>query len=311
MYMLDRGRLGNVVVATDFSAGGHRAVDRAACLPMAPGARLSVLHVLPGHEVSRPALAEEAARHELARLVESSLSGVSSGVEISVAVSWGEPCAAIARHADTEGAELIVVGKRGEHGGRHRVLGSTADRLVRVSKVGVLVVAANARDAYRRPLVAVDNEGTASAVIRSLAHILTPDVHHGLALHVLDDCSPAAAPAVYSRGDAEIAQLRGASEKSSRAILRPALNALCGCDFAYELRCVDGLPVPAIIDVARAENVDIVAVGTHGRTGLGRLLLGSVAAGVIRDSDVDTLVEHMDERGWMELPAAADRSPPT
>jgi nucleotide-binding universal stress UspA family protein len=295
--MIERGRLGNVVAATDFSESGRRALERAARLPMTPGATLTLLHVVPQQEASRSARAEAAARDALARIVESLRADVSPGVEISIAVSSGEPSSEIARHADEERAELVVVGKQGEHGWRSRVLGTTVDRLLRATKAGVLVVAADARDAYRKPLVAVDNEGTCAAVMRLLGHVLTPDMHHALAIHALDKCTPESAPAIYSRGDVEVAQLHVAAEKGSRATIQPALSALCGHDFDYELRCVDGLPVHAIVDVARAENVDVVAVGTHSRTRLDRLVLGSVAAGVIRDNDADTLVAHIGERG--------------
>jgi nucleotide-binding universal stress UspA family protein len=191
------------------------------------------------------------------------------------------------------------------------VLGSTAERLLRNTRVGVLVVAADPRDTYQKPLVAVDNEGTAEAVVRLLAHILTPDVHQALAIHVLEQCTPDAAPAVYSRGDVAIAQLHVASEKNACAVIQPALKALCGGDFAYELRCVEGASVHAIIDAARAENVDLVAVGTHGRAGLDRLVAGSVAVGVIRENDADTLVERTGERGWMHVAAMTDQGTTT
>ena len=49
---------------------------------------------------------------------------------------------------------------------------------------------------------------------------------------------------------------------------------------------VEDLPVPAIIGYAKRNGVDLIVMGTHGRTGLGRLLMGSVAERVVAESPV-------------------------
>lgn len=295
--MIDRRPLGNVVAATDLSAGGRRAVERAARLRMRRGSSLTILHVIPRQRRAGPAREVEA-RDALARDVARARAVLAPGVDLRLAICRGEPFAEIARRADEERAELIVVGRHGEHGWRRGILGSTADRVLRTTSVGVLVVAAEPTVPYRRALVAVDHEGTAAAVIGLLAHVLTPDVEELLAVHVLDQCAPERLPAVYSRGGAEVAHQHVAAESIVRATIGCALDELCGPALAYELRCVDGLPAPAILDASRAESIDLVAVGTHGRTGLGRLMIGSVAAGVIRDNEVDTLVARAAEHGW-------------
>lgn len=51
----------------------------------------------------------------------------------------------------------------------------------------------------------------------------------------------------------------------------------------------------AILDYAEDENIDLIAMGTHGRRGLGRMFLGSVTERVVRTSDVPVLTVHMDE----------------
>ena len=51
---------------------------------------------------------------------------------------------------------------------------------------------------------------------------------------------------------------------------------------AFEHRLITGAPADAIIRLAESEHVDLVVMGTHGRTGLKRLLMGSVAEAVVR-----------------------------
>jgi len=60
-----------------------------------------------------------------------------------------------------------------------------------------------------------------------------------------------------------------------------------------ERRLEEGDPATMILDVAREEHVDIIVMGTHGRTGLDRLFMGSVAEQVMRKSPCPVLITKM------------------
>jgi nucleotide-binding universal stress UspA family protein len=64
----------------------------------------------------------------------------------------------------------------------------------------------------------------------------------------------------------------------------------------------EGDPVAAIVRTARAEGCDLIVLGTHGRRGLGRLLLGSVAEGVLRSAPCPVLTVKM------PFPAPAEKA---
>jgi nucleotide-binding universal stress UspA family protein len=53
-------------------------------------------------------------------------------------------------------------------------------------------------------------------------------------------------------------------------------------DVAYEHRLITGDPSTAVARLAESEGVDLIIMGTHGRTGISRLLMGSVAEAVVR-----------------------------
>ena len=57
-----------------------------------------------------------------------------------------------------------------------------------------------------------------------------------------------------------------------------------------ERKLIAGSPADTIVEVAAAENVDLIVMGTHGRTGLRRLLMGSVAEAVIRTAPCPVLI---------------------
>ena len=65
---------------------------------------------------------------------------------------------------------------------------------------------------------------------------------------------------------------------------------------------LDGAPVDAITDYAHSSGADLVIIGSHGRTGLSRLFLGSVAEGVIRNASAPVMVVR---RAPVAKPAAA------
>ncbi len=56
-----------------------------------------------------------------------------------------------------------------------------------------------------------------------------------------------------------------------------------------EYQLVEGIEVPEILRVAQSRKVDLIVMGTHGRTGLGRILLGSIAEQVLRQSPCPVL----------------------
>jgi nucleotide-binding universal stress UspA family protein len=57
-----------------------------------------------------------------------------------------------------------------------------------------------------------------------------------------------------------------------------------------ERKLISGSPAETIVELAAAENVDLIVMGTHGRTGLRRLLMGSVAEAVIRTAPCPVLI---------------------
>ena len=60
----------------------------------------------------------------------------------------------------------------------------------------------------------------------------------------------------------------------------------------YETLVVNGWPGEAVLKAARDLDADLIVMGTHGRTGLSHLVLGSVAERVVRESPVPVLTAH-------------------
>lgn len=183
--------LNRVLVATDLSLDGGRAVRRASRLPLRPGAHLLLSYILP-EDVQRSAesvilgAAEvelEAARQRLEVWL-----GRRDRQDVTVAtkVMKGNPAEAIARLAEVIDAELICIGCRGLSRLQRALMGSTARRLVRLARRPVLVVSRPATAGYRHAVVGHDLTPVAARAAR-LARQLVPITGRLTAVHGYQD----------------------------------------------------------------------------------------------------------------------------
>ena len=142
---------------------------------------------------------------------------------------------------------------------------------------------------YERPLVAVDEEGSASAAIELMTRIVSPHVRGALAVHVLE-VDRFLALSEYQLSDDDVERYRRCEIAATRQQIELALDELGATELDFDLRFVEGNPREAVLKSAHAEGADLIAVGTHGRAGMRHLLLGSIAEAIIRNAAIDVLV---------------------
>jgi nucleotide-binding universal stress UspA family protein len=144
---------------------------------------------------------------------------------------------------------------------------------------------------FGRILIAVANDEIADRVIHT-AVSLAGALHAQLALvHVVDlAVAGAAAAGPFEAGAGMIAtqEIVQEQERSGQAFLDRIAAQFPGG--AVETLLREGAPASDIITAAREWQADLIVVGTHGRGGVGRLVLGSVAESVLRDAPCPVLV---------------------
>jgi nucleotide-binding universal stress UspA family protein len=276
---------GSILLATDLSCRVDRALDRATALAAEWRARLVVLHVLqepaPVTDLPswrRPPDPYEAARQRVLRDVRGA-----EGVDLRVLVERGEPAPRILEVTERLGSELVVTGvARDETLGRI-FLGTTVDALVRRADVPVLVVKSRPRGPYRDVIVATDfSEGSRAALEAALALLPAARLRLFHAYRVpmesyISDTMAARA------GAARLAMEEG------QAFLAATPAAVTGgrsIETMYEYGEVGAL----LEELVQLGDVDLVVLGTEGRTGLAGVLLGSVAQRLLNRLSVDVLV---------------------
>ena len=82
------------------------------------------------------------------------------------------------------------------------------------------------------------------------------------------------------------------SESETSQAIRNQLSQVkpTTADVTFEHHCFDGAAVEELLEFAKRENIDLIVMGSHGRTGLSRLLMGSVAEGVTRRANCPVLI---------------------
>jgi nucleotide-binding universal stress UspA family protein len=146
----------------------------------------------------------------------------------------------------------------------------------------------------RRILVPTDFSATSDAALewaKTIAGTLGASLH---LLHVFEDPYVGAVGAPFA-AEAYIAPtpaMGAALFEEAGARLSHRLTAAEHARYRASSKIVTGASVPAILDYARDHNIDLIVMGTHGRTGLAHVLIGSVTERVVRLSDCPVLTVH-------------------
>jgi nucleotide-binding universal stress UspA family protein len=142
---------------------------------------------------------------------------------------------------------------------------------------------------FRSILVPLDGSAAADAALRLALRLVAPDGEVVIA-HAIDRAT-VVAQCVTPYGGNPTPALE-ALEADERDILEGASAQARASGVRYSTVSRDGDPASSIAALARERKVEAIAMGTHGRRGLPRIILGSTAAGVLHQTEVPTFVVH-------------------
>ncbi len=289
-----------LLVGTDFSVASQAAVERALQLARGWSARLTLQHVVSssfwedvistaasaaGVDTPAPAAAEAAAAEALRRrAIEIE---AASGVRCDVAVSTGRAAGALAHAAESAGADLLVIGAHGAHPVRGLLVGTTAQKLLRISPCPVLVVRRKPTAEYRTVLAPTDFSAPSRAALQTCIGLLpqtTVHVAHAFEL-------PYEGLARYASVDPDTLVRY---QREARARLHETLR-----NFADEVGVAPGRRVlhvahgyaPKCIEQwIETTGADLVVIAAHGKSELEATFLGSVSLHTVMAAHCDVLL---------------------
>jgi nucleotide-binding universal stress UspA family protein len=276
-----------ILVATDFSRSARVALRSGQALATGAGGTLELVHVveplpfphrlivegLEGSELQKLWVRE--ARKKLARTL--SRIRVRDGA-VRGSVRAGRPWKEILDAARKARAEVICLGNSGRSRFERLLLGSTAESVLRHSAVPVLVTRSRPLGRLRRVLVPVDfEEGSRSALRFALARSSAGTRLEALFVLPLVSLLDPSVAATVADSKEMARELRAFLDEAGARRVTSSVHLL-------------GEPAAEILRHARRRRQDLILLSTHGRRGLARAFLGSVAEKVVRRADRPVLV---------------------
>jgi nucleotide-binding universal stress UspA family protein len=214
------------------------------------------------------------------------------GIDAVTEVRRGIPEREIRSYITDTGIDLICMGTRGHTGLDRVLLGSVTTRIVRTVDIPVLSVKSKLMEAlseseiqkgFENILVPTDGSKPAREAVThalDLARTYDATLH---ALYVVDR------GAYASRPGWTWDELQQVLEQNGETVVEDVQSRTAADGISVAAEITHGVPHQAIEEYCNQHGIDIVVMGTHGRSGLTRQLIGSVTERVLRSSDVPVL----------------------
>lgn len=280
-------RLKHILFATDFSPRSDRAGRRALLLAKQFGARMTLVHVIDDDQPNRLVKKARAEASKVLDEMRQTFVDV-DGIDCVTSLTMGEAFAGTLSVCADVGADVIVIGPHRRQILKDVFTGTTAERIIRQSVRPVLMVNGTPAGPYRSILVASDMSDCSLAALRACREFKLGDVAAITVAHVFD------APARghmrrVSLTDDDIANYIAEEEQRAEGELSEFLRSQSFTPDSVKLRAGEAPVAIEIRNMAKDCAADLIIVGTRGRTGLSKVLLGSVAEDLLRISDRDVL----------------------
>ncbi|MDH3349358.1 MAG: universal stress protein [Desulfobulbaceae bacterium] len=204
-------------------------------------------------------------------------------VHILTNLEQGEPYDRIVHVADDENCDLIVIGRRGRRHLERELMGGVTARVIGYTKRNVLVVPEGANLSWENILVATDeseNSRHAFDLALDIAKERSAQLSAMSVIYTNDELSAFAPDHVT-----EMVQ----SKRSFHADLK---TKAAGKDVKLSTYVREGEPHEQITDLANEIKASVIVMGTHGRKGLHRILMGSVTERTIGYSSCPIMIVH-------------------
>jgi nucleotide-binding universal stress UspA family protein len=296
-----------VLVAVDGSEYSRAAVSLARALRIGRKAEVTILTVIPEHVFlggrtladllgrsgvlkTQMQKAEEEKASELLGRVSKSLAA--PGLEIETMIRRGSPADEIIKTCRSVPADLVLVGFKGTSDSPEFPLGNVAHKVIRYAPCSVLV-AKRRTEAVNRVLVPLDGSKHSDETVQFLLSMSLPPHAEVLVMAVLQSFAATFVKAYTLDAERDrqiVAELQEAEEEAAKGVLTGAESELRKGRYTVSTVIARGDPAREILREAGQRNVDLIALGAKGLTGVRGFMLGSVAQRVARYGKPSVLI---------------------
>lgn len=267
------GRLQRIMLVTDGSEFNESATSEAINMAKRYGAQLFAFTVLPtpyyASALADPLHTQEK-QEAVDRLLKVRARAEAAGLACEILLGHGDdPYLEIVDQAEDSAMDVIVMGRRARGDLLRSMLGSTTEKVIGHTHSDVLVVPRGSQWDCKGMVLAVDGSRFSEAAADT-------------ALKLLRDCPMPITLVSVASDKTQLKQAR----RVAREIRTRMRDAAARVDTLVQV----GIPDQVILECARDRQADLIVMGSHGRTGLDRLLIGSVSERVIGQAECPVLV---------------------
>jgi nucleotide-binding universal stress UspA family protein len=213
-------------------------------------------------------------------------------LKVETMVRRGNPADEIIKTCRSIQADLTVVGLKGANDAPEFLLGGVAHKVVKHAPCSVLVAKKESK-AINRVLVPLDGSKNSDEVVRFLMQMPLPRHTEVLVMTVVQSFGAAFVKAYtldLERDRQIVAELQETEEEAAKRLLAEAENAFRKGGYRVSVIIARGDPSQEILREAAQRNVDLIALGARGLTGVRSFLLGSVAQRIAGHSKASVLI---------------------
>jgi nucleotide-binding universal stress UspA family protein len=268
------GRYKKILVAVDYSESSMHALRESFKLATNEQSWVTVVSVAPPYEGDLAMTAignikKAIKEHFKKALVESEKIAKAEGILIKTVYVEGEPYEGIVDIAAAEHCDLIVMGRKSLSRLERVLMGSVTAKVIGHTLCRILVIPKDARLTFEKILIATDGS-----------------MHSEFASHEAIDIAKRSGSTLIVLSVAKKDENIPAAKESVDMVKKDAEKE--GITVQTLIR--KGVPHEVIVNTATQEDVGLIVVGSHGRTGITKLLMGSVTERVIGHAESAVLV---------------------
>jgi nucleotide-binding universal stress UspA family protein len=266
-------RLERLLVATDGSEQSEGAVRETINLAKVCSSKIYAISIIEANAelmASAPGVFEKYEKQVRQHLEAVKARASKENIDCEIIIHEGEePFRHIVDEAAAKKAEMILMGRYGRTGLDRLLMGSVTAKTIGHSPCKVMVVPGAARVSYKKILAATDGSKYSEAAAVE-------------AISIAKRCGGELIALSVAARDANLGAAKDSAERVKQIAEKEGIKV--------EGLALSGIPYEVIVDTAGRKGADLIVVGSHGRTGVKRLLMGSVTERVIGHSKSAVLV---------------------
>lgn len=288
----------SVLLPTDGSEGALTGAARGIELAVAVDADIHVLSVIDTSEPVDVGTAQkstadteqmsiESEAKEAVETVSTIAQEWNEEIDVTTSIERGDPSRVIGGYANEYGMDLIVMGTMGRTGLKRFLLGSVTENVLRIARTPVLAVPPK-RDELR-PItqryddILLPTDGSEGAMAAIGWGVFMATVSDAM-LHSIYSVDTSHFPSSQTPSE-----ILSALERTGEEALETVRERVRDTDVSLSGSLTSGPPAKVILAYVDSHNIDLIVMGTHGRSNVTQRFLGSVTENVVRNANVPVL----------------------